>query len=61
MMLRDRFPRLAVLFTDQRVSVGEMCRRGRDMGGCGWSWRHPLFVWEVKMLAGCCGLFHNVV
>ncbi|GAU22483.1 hypothetical protein TSUD_296020 [Trifolium subterraneum] len=59
--LRDRFPRLAGLFTDQVVSVGEMCRRGWDMGGGGWSWRRPLFVWEEELLAGCCGLFHNVV
>ncbi|GAU19662.1 hypothetical protein TSUD_240100 [Trifolium subterraneum] len=46
MLLRDRFPRLAGLFTDQGVSVGEMCRRGWDMGGGGgpneldrWHWR----------------------
>jgi hypothetical protein len=31
------------------------------MGGCGWSWRHPLFVWEVLMLIGCCGMLNNVV
>ncbi|GAU49774.1 hypothetical protein TSUD_141640 [Trifolium subterraneum] len=59
--LRDRFPRLACLFTDQGVSVGEMCRRGWDIGGGGWSWRRPLFVWEEELLARCCGLFHNVV
>ncbi|GAU10824.1 hypothetical protein TSUD_425310, partial [Trifolium subterraneum] len=59
--LRDRFPRLAGLFTDQGVSVGEMCRRGWDMGGGGWSWRRPLFVWEEELLAVCCGLFHNVI
>ncbi|GAU11113.1 hypothetical protein TSUD_197370 [Trifolium subterraneum] len=59
--LRDRFPRLAGLFTDQGVSVGEMCRRGWDMGGGGWSWRRPLFVWKEELLAGCCGIFHNVI
>jgi hypothetical protein len=31
------------------------------MGGGGWSWRRPLFVWEEELLAGCCGLFHNVI
>jgi hypothetical protein len=61
MSLLDRFPRLVYLFTDQRVSVGEMCSRGRDVGGCGWSCSHPLFVWEVLMLIGCCGMLNNVV
>ncbi|GAU26575.1 hypothetical protein TSUD_266890 [Trifolium subterraneum] len=23
--------------------------------------RRPLFVWEEELLAGCCGMFHNVV
>ncbi|GAU45510.1 hypothetical protein TSUD_129560 [Trifolium subterraneum] len=50
--LRDRFHRLAGLFTDQGVPVEEMCRRGWDMGGREWSWRRPLFVWEEELLAG---------
>ncbi|MCH81744.1 hypothetical protein A2U01_0002536 [Trifolium medium] len=38
-----------------------MCRRDWGVGGGGWSWRRPLFVWEEEMLEGCCGLFYNFV
>ncbi|PNX75744.1 hypothetical protein L195_g031685 [Trifolium pratense] len=37
------------------------CRCGISFLSRGWSWRRPLFVWEEELLAGCCGLFHNVV
>jgi hypothetical protein len=42
--LRERFPRLAGLFSEQVVTMGEMCRWGWRVGGDGWSWRLPLCV-----------------
>ncbi|MCI15632.1 ribonuclease H protein, partial [Trifolium medium] len=49
-VLSERFSRLAELFPEPGIMVGDMHRRGWGVGGAGWCWRRQLFVCKEELL-----------